>query len=248
MSSAAELWSGGKYELVAPRFAEIHDELVERLAPQSGERWLDVATGTGEVAARAAGAGADVVGLDIAPRLLEQARTKSAEVEWVEGDAQALPFADGAFDVVSSSFGVIFAPDHEAVAGELARVCRGRLGLTAWRANQGLHAIYAAFTGEEPEGPTSDDWGREERLDQLLGEAFELEFRERVWWLEAESPEQVWELMSVGAPPLKALVDSLEAERRSAFREAMVEHWSQFQGPDGVREPRHYLLVLGRRR
>jgi SAM-dependent methyltransferase len=248
MSSAAELWSGGKYELVAPRFAEIHDELVETLAPLPGVRWLDVATGTGEVAARAARAGADVVGLDIAPRLLEQARSKSVEVEWVEGDAQALPFPDGAFDIVSSSFGVIFAPDHEAVAGELARVCRGRLGLTVWRANEGLHAIYSAFTGEEPTGPTADDWGREGRLDELLGGAFELEFRERVWGLEAESPEQVWELMSIGAPPLKALIDSLDAERRAAFREAMVEYWSQFQGPQGVREPRHYLLVLGRRR
>jgi ubiquinone/menaquinone biosynthesis C-methylase UbiE len=76
-SSAAELWSGGKYELVAPRFAEIHDALVGNLAPQAGERWLDVATGTGEVAVRAASAGTDVVGLDIAPRLLEQARSKS---------------------------------------------------------------------------------------------------------------------------------------------------------------------------
>jgi SAM-dependent methyltransferase len=248
MSSAAELWSGGNYELVAPRFAEIHDELVESLSPQPGERWLDVATGTGEVAARAARAGADVVGLDIAPRLLEQARSKSAEVEWVEGDAQALPFADGAFDVVSSSFGVIFAPDHETVAEELARVCRGRLGLTVWRPNEGPHAIYAAFAGEEPTGPSADDWGREERLDELLGGAFELEYRERVWWLEAESPEQVWELMSIGAPLLKALVDALEPERRAAFREAMVEYWSRFQSADGVREPRHYLLVLGRRR
>ena len=85
-------------------------------------------------------------------------------------------------------------------------------------------------------------------LAELLGGAFELEYRERVWWLEAESPEQVWELMSIGAPLLKALVDGLEPERRAAFREAMVEYWSRFQSADGVREPRHYLLVLGRRR
>lgn len=248
MSSAAELWSGGKYELVAPRFAEIHDELVESLAPQRGELWLDVATGTGEVAVRAARAGAHVVGLDIATRLLDQARSRSAEIEWIEGDAQALPFANGAFDIVSSSFGVIFAPDHVAVAEELARVCRGRLGLTVWRPNEGLHAIYSAFVGEEPTGPTADDWGREARLGELLGAAFELEFQERVWWLEGESPEQVWEFMSTGAPPFKALLDSLEADRRAAFREAMVEHWSRFQTPEGVREPRHYLLVLGRRR
>lgn len=248
MSAAADLWSGGRYELVAAQFAEIHDELVESLAPRSGECWLDVATGTGEVALRAARAGAEVVGLDIAPRLLEQARSKSSEIEWVEADAQALPFGDAGFDVVSSSFGVIFAPDQLAAAGELARVCRGRLGLTVWRPDEGPHAIYSKFGREEPAGPIADDWGREERLQDLLGETFELEFRERVWWLVGESPEQVWELMSIAAPPFKAFVDSLDHDRRAAFREAMVGYWSRFQGNDGVREPCHYLLVLGRRR
>jgi SAM-dependent methyltransferase len=246
--SSAELWSGGQYELVAARFAEIHDALVQNLAPRAGERWLDVATGTGEVALRAARTGADVTGLDIAPRLLEQARAKSSEVEWVEGDAQALPFADGAFDVVSSSFGLIFAPEQELVAEEVARVCRGRLGLTVWRPNEGPHAIYAAFSGDQPAWPSPDDWGREERLRELLGEAFELQLQERVWWLEGDSPEDVWELMSTGAPPVKALLDSLEPDRRAEFRAAMLEYWTQFQTPDGVREPRHYLLVQGVRR
>ena len=246
--SSAELWSGGQYELVAARFAEIHDALVESLAPRAGERWLDVATGTGEVALRAARAGADVTGLDIAPRLLEQARSKSSDVEWVEGDAQALPFGDGAFDVVSSSFGLIFAPDQEAVAREAARVCSGRLGLTVWRPNEGPHAIYAAFSGEQPAWPSPDDWGREERLRELLGDAFELELQERVWWLEGDSPEDVWELMSNGAPPVRALLDSLEPDRGAQFRAAMLEYWSQFETAEGVREPRRYLLVLGWRR
>ncbi len=248
MSSAAELWGGGQYELVARRFAEIHELLVESLAPQPGERWLDLATGTGEVALRAARAGAYVVGLDIAPRLLEQARAKSSKIEWVEGDPQALPLEDASFDVVSSSFGVILAPDPEAVAGELARVCRGRLGLATWRPDQGPHAIYEAFEREEAVGATADDWGREERLEELLGQAFELEFEEQVWWLEADSPEDVWELMSNGAPPVKAFVDSLGDDRRAAFRDAMVEYWSRFQTDGGVREPRRYVLVLGRRR
>ena len=243
-----DMWGAADYEQIARRFAPIHDQLVARLALRAGERWLDVATGTGEVAVRAAGAGADVVGLDIAPRLLAQARSKSADIDWVEGDAEALPFADSSFDIVSSSFGVMFAPDQEAAAGELARVCRGRLGLTTWRPNEGLHALYAEFADEQPEGPTADDWGREERLGELLGDAFELEIEERVWWLEGDSPVDVWNLMSTGAPPVKALVDSLAADRRVAFREAMLEHWSQFQTDDGVREPRRYLLALGERR
>jgi len=246
--SSAELWSGGNYELVAVRLAEVHDSLVESLAPQEGERWLDVATGTGEVALRAARARADVTGLDIAPRLLELARATSSDVEWVEGDAQALPFADGAFDVVSSSFGLIFAPDQAAVARELGRVCGDRLGLTAWCPNEGLHALYATFAGEQPAGPSADDWGREERVRELLGSAFALELEERVWWLEEDSPEDAWELMSNGAPPLKALVDSLEADRRLEFRDAMIEYWSQFETAEGVREPRGYLLIRGDRR
>src|SRR5439155_11756775 len=78
--SSAELWSGGQYELVAARFAEIHDALVESLAPRAGERWLDIATGTGEVALRAARAGADVTGLDIAPTLLGHARSDGSDI------------------------------------------------------------------------------------------------------------------------------------------------------------------------
>jgi SAM-dependent methyltransferase len=246
--AAAEMWGGGDYERVAQRFAQIHDQLVSRLAPSPGESWLDVATGTGEVALRAAHAGAEVTGLDIAPRLLEQARAKSADVDWVEGDAQALPFPDGSFGVVSSCFGLIFAPAQAVVAREVARVCAGRLGLTVWRPNERLQAIYAAFSGEQQSGPTSEDWGREERLEELLGDAFELELEEHVWWLAGETPEDVFELMSNGAPPLRALLDSLGPDRAAALREALLEHWSHFQTPEGVREPRHYLLVLGRRR
>ena len=248
MSSAADLWSGGEYELVAGRFAEIHDELVRRLAPAQGECWLDVATGTGEVAVRAADAGAMVTGLDIAPRLLEQARARSSEVEWIEGDAERLPFEDASFDVVSSSFGVIFAPGQNTAAAELARVCRDRLGLTAWRPNSGPHTVYAAFRGDDPLEGSSDDWGREEHVQGLLGDDFELEFEEQVWLLEGETPESLWELMSVGAPPVKAFYDALEPGRREEFREAMLEHWRQFRTDKGISEPRPYLLITGRRR
>src|SRR4029453_14486252 len=95
----------------------------------------------------------------------------------------------------------------ELAAQEVARVCRGRLGLTVWRPNEGPHAVYAAFSGEQPAWPSPDDWGREERLHELLGDAFELGFEERVWWLEGDSLEDVWELMSNGAPPVRAPPD-----------------------------------------
>jgi SAM-dependent methyltransferase len=250
---AAELWGGADYERIAERFARVHDELIEALAPRPGEAVLDVATGTGEVALRAARLGASVSGLDLAPALLEQARAKAVreglEVDWVEGDAEALPYEDEVFDVVSSSFGVIFAPDAEAAAGELARVCRaaGRLGLTVWKPNEGLHRIYARYADRNGGDDPAEQWGDQGRIRELLGQSFELRFEEAVWHLEGDSPENVWELMTTAAPPLKALVASLERERLDAFRAAMLEHWAGFERDGRVVEPRGYLLVLGRR-
>jgi SAM-dependent methyltransferase len=249
------MWGAGTYERIAERFAPIHDELVARLEPAPGVRWLDLATGTGEVALRAARAGATVTGLDIASGMLRRAEARAADerldVAWELGDAQRLPYRDASFDVVSSCFGVMFAPDHEAVARELARVTRplgGRLGLASWRPNEPLHSIYARFDPEERRSPPAEDWGREEHVEELLGPAFELEFEERVWRLEGDSPEDVWKLMVTSAPTVKTLVASLEPERAEEFRAAMIAYWGGFETNGRVSEPRRYLLVTGTRR
>jgi SAM-dependent methyltransferase len=219
---------------------------------KAGDRFLDIATGTGEVALRAARLGAEVTGLDLAPALLEQARVKasheSLEITWTEGNAEALPYDDGGFDVVCSTFGIIFAPHAEATARELGRVCvaGGRLGLTTWKPNEGLHAIYSKL--EEAGADPTEDWGRAERVRQLLQDDFELRIEEGVWTLEGESPEGVWELMTSAAPPVKALVGRLDPDRLAEFRAAMLEHWAGFERDGRVAEPRGYLLVLGRRR
>jgi len=144
MSEASEVWGRGTYERVAARLAPVQDQLVELLEIREGERVLDLATGTGEVALRAARAGGVVTGIDIAEPMLAKARERAqqvgAEVAFDLGDVEYLPYEDACFDVLVSNFGVVFAPDHANVASELARVicAGGRLGFTAWKPNPKL--------------------------------------------------------------------------------------------------------------
>jgi ubiquinone/menaquinone biosynthesis C-methylase UbiE len=246
------MWGGADYDRVARQFGPIHDELVARLEPSAAGRWLDIGTGTGEVALRAARAGADVTAVDISESLLDIASGKPGadRVTWEVGDAQALRFEDASFDVVVSCFAVIFAPDQEAATGGLARVCKpgGRLGLTSWRPEDGPHAIYKRFVPSDSMAG-ADQWGNEAHVQGLLDGAFELEIEERVWNLTADSPDAAWTLMSEGAPPVKALLATLEPTEAAEFRAAMIERWEGFQTEGGrVVEPRRYLLVTGRRR
>lgn len=251
--NAGAMWGGAQYERVAELFTPVHDELVARLSPQPGERWLDLATGTGAVALRAARAGAEVTGIDIAPALIEQAE-RAAEAEDLRirldvGDAQALPYEDGGFDVVCSCFGVIFAPDREAAAQELGRVCRpgGRLGLATWRPDQGLHAVYKPFLDRPPPGDP-DYWGDEESVRSLLAPDFEVDISEGEWTLSGDSGESLWEFSATAVPPCKALADSLDADRREELHHAVVAHFEGFRVNGGIRQPRRYLLVTGQRR
>ncbi len=254
VSDAASIWSTGTYERIAKRFAPVQDELVEALKPASGMRWLDLATGTGEVAVRAARAGATVSAVDIAPPLLEAAKDRAAseglEIRFDCSDVELLPYEEERFDVVSSNFGLIFAPDHAAVAEEIARVTEpgARLGFTAWKANPKLAEIYRRFTDEPIAGREAYEWGDPEHVHDMLGDAFELDIADRVFYVEADSGEEVWELFSSSAPPVKVLADRLSPERREEFHRSFVELYEGYREADGIRAPRPYLLVLGRRR
>jgi SAM-dependent methyltransferase len=249
--TAADLWAGGDYRLVAERLAPVHERLVARLGPRAGERWLDVATGTGAVAIRAALAGAEVVGVDITPALLEQARADADGllVRWDEGDALDLPYEDASFDIVSSCFGAIFAPDDEAVARELARVCRlgGRLGLTAWRPEDELRAVYE-HAGIGPQEPDPTRWSDEGHLCRVLGETFDLELEPGVWRADFDAPESVWEWWSTAVPPFVAMLRGLEPERRAAVHDEMLSLADRRRTNGRVEFTRDYVLVLGRRR
>ena len=133
-----QIWSEGDFAKIGNRAQIVAERLCETADVLPGERVLDVACGSGNVAIAAARRFADAVGVDYVPRLLEHGRERAAaeglEVEFVEGDAQALPFDDSSFDVVTSTFGAMFAPDQERTAGELLRVCRsgGRIAMANW--------------------------------------------------------------------------------------------------------------------
>jgi SAM-dependent methyltransferase len=251
----SEVWSAGTYERLAARFAPVAEQLIERLAIQPGERVLDLATGTGEVARRVARLGATVSAVDIAGPMLENARASAAEeglqIAFELGDVEYLPDDDAIFDVLLSNFGLVFAPDHANVASELARVARpgGRLGFTAWKPSSKLGELYRRFTEVPIEGREAYEWGREDHVEDMLGDDFELEFEDGTLWLEADSGEEIWKLFSESAPPVIALIERLDAEQTELFHRAFVELYEGYRTEGGgIRAPRRYLLVLGRRK
>jgi SAM-dependent methyltransferase len=248
LSDPGALWGDTDYDAIVPHYSAIYDELVARLAPAPDERWLDVACGTGEIALRAARAGAAVTGFDISPVMLERARAKAdaegLDVDFVLGDAARLPFSDDSFDVVSSNFGVVFALDVRRAASELTRVCRGRFGYTAWHPVPDLDALYARF-GRETSVPDAKLWAAEPGA--ILDDGFELSVHERTWHLRGESGRAVLEFWEHTAPPTKAYLASLDDEKRERVRDALVERWESYRGDDGVNEPRRYVLVIGTR-
>jgi SAM-dependent methyltransferase len=251
----SEIQGIGTYERLAARFSPVRDELVERLAITAGERVLDLVTGFGAVAIRAALAGAEVTGVDGAEPMLEKAREAAVQagvdVTFVLGGPEYLPSEDAAFDVVSSNFGFIFAPDHANVAAELARVTTpgGRLGFTAWKPNPKLGDLYRRFTEVPIEGREVYEWGREDHIEDMLGEDFELEFEDGTLWLEADDGEELWDVFSQSAPPVVSLLARLNDEDSAEFHRAFVELYESYRTKEGgIRAPRRYLLVLGRRK
>ena len=155
-------------------------------------------------------------------------------------------------DVLVSNFGVVFAPDHANVASELARVAApgARLGFTSWKPNPKLGELYRKFTEGPIEGREAYEWGREDHVEDMLGEDFELDFEDGTLWLEAESGEEIWELFSQSAPPVISLVRELEGSGKAeAFHQGFVELYESYRvDGGGIRAPRRYLLVLGRRK
>ncbi|MGH3713672.1 MAG: class I SAM-dependent methyltransferase [Micromonosporaceae bacterium] len=175
------MWALGDYSAVATELiSPLGPVLVEAAGVRPGDRVLDVAAGTGNVAIPAALAGASVVASDLTPELLETgqqlAEKAGAVLEWRQGDAEALPFSDGEFDTVLSCVGVMFAPHHQASADELVRVCRpgGTIGLINWTPEGFIGQLFATMKPYAPPPPPGAQppplWGKEEHVRGLLGD------------------------------------------------------------------------------
>jgi len=252
-------WGSAPFEVVAETIADVHQAVVDAVGLAQGVRWLEVACGTGGVAERAASAGAEVTGIDLAPALIETAKARAAaaglEIDYRVGDAEHLEFEDASFDVVTSTFGVMFAPDQRRAASELARVARpgGKLALATWIPEGGVGAMFemlAPFQPPLPDGAGAPlDWGRPEHVEELLGDAFELTFETRTSTDSGESGESFWQFYIANFGPLKTLAASLEDERREELHRTWVDFFETGYRADGaIRYPREWLLVLGTRR
>jgi ubiquinone/menaquinone biosynthesis C-methylase UbiE len=259
------MWALGDYNRFATELdAQLGRDLVEACGIRPGQRVLDVAAGTGNVAIRAAEAGADVVASDITIENMQagerEASERGVELEWVEGDAQALPFGDGEFDVVTSAAGAMFAPDQEAVADELLRVCRpgGTIGMANFTPD-GLAAQFFGVLGPylpppPPDAPSPLLWGDEAHVRGLFADRVSsLEVSDRVL-IETVSgtPAAFCDFYKQTFGPVVAAFAGVEnnPERSAALdREFLefVEH-ANVGSPSGPTELRfEYLLVLARK-
>jgi 2-polyprenyl-6-hydroxyphenyl methylase/3-demethylubiquinone-9 3-methyltransferase len=258
------MWALGDYDRFARATVwELGPVLVEACGITRGQQVLDVAAGTGNVAIRAAMAGAAVIASDLTPEHFEAGRRAAASagtnLEWIEGDAEALPFDDGAFDVVTSCLGAMFAPNHRAVADELLRVCRpgGTIGMMNFTPDGTGGEFFALLAPYAPPPPSDADppvsWGTEEHVRTLFGSRVSHLTMSRHTYVErAPSPADYCRLFTDAFGPLVAIRQSLEhvAERRAELDRALLDaiiRWNQGRSAGPVEISYEYLLVIARR-
>jgi ubiquinone/menaquinone biosynthesis C-methylase UbiE len=253
------VWGAAPFEFCAETISDVHRAVVEAVGAAGGKRWLDVACGTGGVTELAAEAGADATGIDLAPNLIETAKQRAAEkglqIDYRVGDAENLDVEDAGFDVVTSTFGVMFAPDQPRAAAELARVARtgGRLALSTWIPDGGIGAMFEMMKPFQPPLPDGAgaplDWGRTEHVEKLLGDAFELSFEPRTSTDSSESGESMWQFYVDNFGPVKTLAATLEDGRLEELHRTWVDFFeSGYRTDGGIEYQREWLLVTGERR
>ena len=259
------MWALGDYHAFAKHTVwELGPKLIEACEIAPGQRVLDVAAGTGNVAIRAAAAGARVVASDLTPENFEagrrEARERGVELEWVEADAESLPFGDDEFDVVTSSVGAMFAPDHRAVADELVRVCRprGTIGMINFTP-EGIAAeffeTFARYAPPPPPGALPPIlWGSEAHLRDLFGDRVASLGMTRHEYVERSpgGPQDYCDFFKATFGPVIALYDLLadEPDRAAALDRDFLDFATRANsGTEAAAEYRYeYLLVVARKR
>jgi ubiquinone/menaquinone biosynthesis C-methylase UbiE len=256
----AQTWGLGDYSSLSGQLAPAAQTLCDACAVSAGQEVLDVAAGDGNFALACAREGASVVACDISPGMVERGRKRAAaegyEIDWLEADAEALPFEDGRFDCVGSVFGAFLAPRPEVASRELLRVVRpgGTVGLTTWipaGLMADLFAINRSFAPPEPDLVPSERWGDEatarERLEPLFAH---VEFeRHTVEWT-AESPAAFVAEMAAAAPPMVAARKALGPERFEEMGARIVDLISRRNAAsDGsLRIEAEYAVIVARKR
>jgi ubiquinone/menaquinone biosynthesis C-methylase UbiE len=225
-----QIWSKGDFAMVASLVYHPAERLAEALDLVPDERVLDVASGSGNLALAAARrTWGNVVSSDYVPELLERGRERAAaerlDIEFVEADAQDLPFADASFDVAMSIYGAMFAPDQEKTAAELLRVVRpgGRIGMGNWTPDGSVGTMFKTISKHAPPPPGVPSplaWGTEERLRELFGDGVtDLRVERRISRQPFRSPDHYIEFFRKYFGPTQMAYERVGAEGEEALTE-----------------------------
>jgi SAM-dependent methyltransferase len=249
-------WSAGDYAEIGTRLQIVGESLCEAVDLRAGSRVLDVAAGNGNAALAAARRWCDVVATDYVPALLERARARAAAdhlpIEFREADAENLPFADGSFDAVLSTFGVMFTPDQERAAQEMLRVCRpgGKIGLANWTPESFIGQLFRTLGKYIPPAPGLKSpalWGTEVRLAELFGaDATEIDSRPRHYVFRYRSPAHWLEVFRTYYGPLHKAFAALDADKQAALAGELTElmERSNRSGDATLALPSEYVEVV----
>jgi ubiquinone/menaquinone biosynthesis C-methylase UbiE len=249
-------WSSGDYAVVGTTLQIVGEELCEAVDIRSGQKVLDVAAGNGNVSLAAARRWCDVVATDYVPALLERARERAAaerlDIAFQEADAEALPFADGSFDVVVSTFGVMFTPDQDRAAGELVRVCRrgGKIGMANWTPEGFIGQVFKTIGKymPPPAGAKSPAlWGTRGRLAEMFEpHATSIKSAQRNFVMRYRSPDHWLEVFKTYYGPVLKTFAALDGAGQAGLERDLRTLISQFNrsGDNSMVVPSEYLEIV----